>query len=76
MKLSEYIKQKHAEQYKGIDDDMGGDFINWWNELEPEDLDEIAEEWFEEREHGPSNKYQIPGYEETRENLSKLTIRK
>ena len=45
MKFSDYINQKHAEQYRGVDDDMEEDFMDWWGELELEDLDRLAEGW-------------------------------
>jgi len=48
MKFSDYINQKHAEQYRGVDDDMEENFMDWWGELELEDLDRLAEGWLED----------------------------
>ena len=76
MKFSDYLKEQHISTTRGTDDTYPELFMDWWGELELEDLDMLAEGWLEEREHKVSGKYEMSGAKETRENLSKLTIRK
>ncbi len=36
--FEEYLKNQHAEQYIGVDDDMPDDFDKWMSELDIEEL--------------------------------------
>lgn len=45
MKFEEFLQQKHAEQYKGTDDDMEEDYERWIMELEIEQIIQFAEKW-------------------------------
>lgn len=37
MTFEEYLQQKHAEQYQGLDDEMPDNFNEWLQELDPDD---------------------------------------
>jgi len=107
MKFSEYLKEQHMSTTRGTDDTYPELFMDWWGELELEDLDRLAEGWLEDfishirTTQNPQpilvwtdmphiledverwtngaktvTNYKLPGHKETRENLSKLTIRK
>lgn len=45
MKFEEFLQQKHAEQYRGVDDDMAEDYERWIMELEIEQIIQFAERW-------------------------------
>lgn len=50
MTFLEYLQDIHAKQYKGVDDDMGNDFDNWYTLQDPEDVSRYAGEWLEEKQ--------------------------
>jgi len=44
--FEEYLMDKHADQYIGVDDNMPEDFNNWLTEeLGAEDIIDYAEKW-------------------------------
>ena len=46
MTFEEYLQDKHAEQYQGLDDEMPDDFTNWLcEELDVDTLIGYAEAW-------------------------------
>lgn len=49
MKFEEFLQQKHAEQYRGVDDDMPEDFERWLTRLEIDQIIQFAEEWKEQQ---------------------------
>lgn len=49
MTFEEFLQQKHAEQYRGVDDDMAEDFERWIMDLEIEQIIQFAEEWKEQK---------------------------
>ena len=50
MKLSDYLKEQHMSTTRGTDDTYPELFMDWWGELELEDLDKLAEGWLGEKE--------------------------
>jgi len=47
MKFEEYLREVHAAQYIGTDDNMGDDFERWLEDLDKAELMEAAEEVIE-----------------------------
>ena len=46
LSFEEFLIDKHANQYQGLDDEMPDDFNNWLcEELDPDTIIEYAEEW-------------------------------
>jgi hypothetical protein len=46
MTFENFLQEKHASQYNGLDDDMPDDFNNWLsNYLDIDDIITYAEEW-------------------------------
>ena len=43
--FEDYLKQIHADQYEGLDDDMPDAFENWLTDLQVDDVIAYAEEW-------------------------------
>lgn len=43
--FEDYLKDIHAEDYHGTDDDMPDDFERWLENLDNNDLMEYAEKW-------------------------------
>lgn len=48
MTFEEYLQTKHAEQYRGVDDDMPDDFERWLCDLGIEEIVKYAEKWNDE----------------------------
>jgi hypothetical protein len=42
--FEEFLKEKHAEDYHGTDDDMSDSFDAWIDALDPSDVMDYAEE--------------------------------
>lgn len=40
-----FLKEKHAEDYMGTDDDMGDDFECFLEDIEKDEMLELADEW-------------------------------
>ena len=47
MKFEDYLKEEHANQYSGTDDEMPDDFDNWTADLTDEDWIAYATAWHE-----------------------------
>jgi len=45
MKLEEYLQDRHASQYQGLDDEMPDNFNEWMCELNQDEWLECAEKW-------------------------------
>ncbi len=43
--FEEFLNNKHADQYKGIKDNMSDDFNNWSEQLETEEIIEYVKEY-------------------------------
>lgn len=43
--FEEYLVDKHAGQYIGLDDDMAEDYIDWIANKDPDEIIQMAEEW-------------------------------
>ena len=43
--FEEFLEEKHAEDYQGVDDDMPDDFNNWLSELESDYFIEYGDEY-------------------------------
>ena len=43
--FEEYLINRHASQYIGIDDDMGEDYGDWIAGLDTQELIDYAEKW-------------------------------
>ena len=43
--FEQYLQDKHAEQYEGLDDEMFDDFNEWVRELESYEIIAHAEKW-------------------------------
>ena len=43
--FTDYLMEKHAEQYTGTDDMMPDDFEQWKDELDVEDVIDYADKW-------------------------------
>lgn len=41
--FEDYLQEKHAEQYQGLDDEMGEDFTDWLEDLDVNTLVEYGE---------------------------------
>lgn len=48
-KFEDYLKEVHAKQYQGLDDDMPDDYEHWLMHLEQEQLIEYADMYTEYR---------------------------
>jgi len=48
MNFSDYLKEQHMSTTRGTDDTYPELFMDWWCELELEDLDKLAEGWLED----------------------------
>jgi hypothetical protein len=46
--FEEYLKEQHAEQYTGTDDDMPDDLDNWMSELSVSEVMIYADGWMAE----------------------------
>lgn len=42
--FEDFLKEKHAENYMGTDDNMPDDFERWLSNLDPQELIDFAEE--------------------------------
>ena len=47
MKFEEYLQDKHAAQYQGLDDEMPDNFNEWLEDLGPDEMIEYADKWHE-----------------------------
>jgi len=45
MTFEEYLSNKHAEQYHGLDDLMPDDFVDWMEGLDLLEVIEWAQKW-------------------------------
>ena len=45
MTFENYLINRHAGQYRGLDDEMPEDFDSWLEDLGPDDWIEYAEFW-------------------------------
>ena len=45
MTFEEYLQDKHAAQYQGLDDEMPDNFSEWLCELGSDEWIEYAEKW-------------------------------
>jgi len=45
MNFEEYLGEKHAEQYTGLDDEMSDDFVDWMERLDNQEIIEFADEF-------------------------------
>ena len=45
--FQDYLYDKHASQYTGLDDDMPDDYADWESDLDPIQLIEWADKWRE-----------------------------
>jgi len=45
MTFEQYLQDKHAEQYNGLDDEMPDNFNEWLEELGSDEMIEYAEKW-------------------------------
>jgi len=44
--FEEFLMDKHADQYQGLDDEMPDDFYDWLNEeLGSDEIIDFAEQW-------------------------------
>jgi hypothetical protein len=48
--FTDYLKDKHAEDYHGTDDDMPDAFDNWLTELQADDFIQYADEYADLKE--------------------------
>jgi len=62
MKFEEYLQDKHAEQYQGLDDEMPDNFTEWLCDLSLDEWFEYAEKWHESLK--PKPKYEMSDAEE------------
>ena len=44
-KFEEYLQDKHAAQYQGLDDEMPDNFNEWLEDLGPDEMIEYADKW-------------------------------
>ena len=70
----DFLSDKHADQYHGLDDDMPDDFENWVSNLDPQEFIDYAEEWGGKR-HEEERCEEMPQMKGTLESLNKLTIK-
>lgn len=49
MKFEEYLREKFANQYNGLDDEMPDAEADWFSELDPADVIIWAQEWHDGR---------------------------
>jgi len=45
MNFEDYLGEKHAEQYTGLDDEMSDDFVDWMEQLDNQELIDYADEY-------------------------------
>jgi len=45
MKFEEYLQDRHAAQYQGLDDEMPDNFNEWMEDLSMDEWIEYAEKW-------------------------------
>jgi len=45
MTFEEYLQDKHAAQYQGLDDEMPDNFNEWLEDMGPDEMIEYAEKW-------------------------------
>ena len=57
--MEEYLKQEHAENYMGTDDNMTDAFDNWLLQLDVDEWIELSES-FAQSDYVPIKKDQIP----------------
>lgn len=43
--FGDFLVDKHADQYQGLDDEMGEDFNEWLTDLDTDELIEYADEY-------------------------------
>ena len=44
--FEDFLKDKHAEQYTGLDDEMAGDYYRWlYNDLSTDDIIRYVDEY-------------------------------
>ena len=43
--FEDFLKSKHAENYMGTDDQMGDDFEGYLEDIDKEEMLELADEW-------------------------------
>ena len=46
--FEEYLQDKHADQYQGLDDEMPDNFNEWLCDLDPDEWIEFAGKWVKE----------------------------
>jgi len=44
-KFEEYLQDKHAAQYQGLDDEMPDNFNEWLEDMGPDEMIEYADKW-------------------------------
>ena len=45
MTFEEYLQDKHAAQYQGLDDEMPDNFNEWLEDMGPDEMIEYADKW-------------------------------
>jgi len=45
MNFEDFLKEKHAENYMGTDDEMGDRFEEYLEDIDKEEMLELADEW-------------------------------
>lgn len=45
--FEDFLKEKHAQNYQGLDDDMPDAYEAWVSSKEPEELKKLSEEYLE-----------------------------
>ena len=45
--FEDFLSDKHAEQYCGLDDEMADDFNEWLGDLDPQELIDYGQEYAE-----------------------------
>jgi hypothetical protein len=43
--FEDFLRDKHAEKYHGLDDDMSDAFEDWLTNIDVQDVIDYAEEW-------------------------------
>ena len=45
MTFEQYLQDKHAAQYQGLDDEMPDNFNEWLEDMGPDEMIEYADKW-------------------------------
>lgn len=46
--FEDFLMDKHAEQYTGLDDEMADDYGEWVGDMDPWDMIRYADAWMKE----------------------------